>query len=144
MTNAASNKTRTSRGLPVVQELGMSELRPGTQGTPLWCWINPDSFRYCQVCLVLDLFGDWTLVCAWGGLGSRRGSYRVTGVLSYDNGVQRIGEMDAHRQKRGYVPVSTLADWADQIAQMRGTACGPRPKPPQPKPEATVNLGLLD
>jgi hypothetical protein len=43
-------------------------------------WINPETARYYQVDLVQDLFGDWTLIQCWGGLGSRRGRMRVVYV----------------------------------------------------------------
>ncbi len=101
---------------------------------PMWRWINPENFRYYQASLVLDLFGDWTLVCAWGGLGSMRGDYSITGVLSYEEGLRKIDELDAYRQKRGYVPVSTFADWASQIAEMGGTPFPPLPKQPEQHP----------
>lgn len=39
-------------------------------------WVNEEKARYYQAWLIEDLFGDWTLVTAWGGLGSRRGRAR--------------------------------------------------------------------
>ncbi len=38
-------------------------------------WIHPEQLRYYQADLVQDLFGEWTLVCSWGGLGTTRGNY---------------------------------------------------------------------
>ncbi len=102
---------------------------------PMWRWINPDNFRYYQASLVLDLFGDWTLLCAWGGLGSMRGNYSITGVSSYEDGLRKIDELDAYRKKRGYVSVSTFANWASQIAEMRGTPFTPLPMQLEQKPE---------
>ncbi len=84
----------------------------------MWRWINPVNFRYYQADLALDLLGDWTLVCCWGGLGSRRGGYRIKGVKSYADGLDRIDELKHRRRKRGYVAVGTFKDWALQIACM--------------------------
>ena len=113
----------------------MGDIQPG-QRTPMWRWVNPDNFRHYQACLVRDLFGDWTLVSAWGGLGTLRGNYRITGVLSYEDGLRKIGELDAYRRKRGYVPVATFDDWVSQIVAMRGTTLGSLPKPLVQKPRA--------
>lgn len=45
-------------------------------------WINPEKARYYQVFLDQDLFGDWTLLKVWGGIGSNRGRMHSTGVAS--------------------------------------------------------------
>ncbi len=76
------------------------------------------NFRYYQADLALDLWGDWTLVCCWGGLGGRRGGYRVMGVKSYAEGLERIDDLNGRRRKRGYVAVGAFKDWALQIAGM--------------------------
>jgi predicted DNA-binding WGR domain protein len=78
----------------------------------MWRWINPHNHRYYQADLVLDLFGDWTLVCAWGGLGTLRGGHSITGVSSRAAGLQKIEALGVHREKRGYVPVTSFAGWA--------------------------------
>ena len=114
----------------------MGDIQPDTQGTPLWRWINPDNYRYYQADLVLDLFGDWTLVSVWGGLGTRRGNYRLTGGLSYADGLRRISELEAYRQKRGYIRVSTFGNWTAQIAQMRRTTLRSLPSKPKQTPRA--------
>jgi len=97
-------------------------------------WIHPDKYRYYQAELVPDLFGDWSLVCTWGGLGTPRGGYKIRGVAGYEDGLREIEALDAHRQKRGYVPVASLAHWSAQIAALRqaglvrpqtGAASGP-------------------
>ncbi len=53
-----------------------------------------------------DLFGDWTLITAWGGIGSNRGRMHSTGVASYEAGVERIGEIARRRAQRGYASVT--------------------------------------
>ncbi len=81
----------------------------------MWRWINPNNRRYYQADLVKDLFGDWTLVKIWGGLGTRRGNYGITGVSSYDDGLLKIDALGDNREKRGYVPVSTFTDWMSLV-----------------------------
>ena len=65
-------------------------------------WVNPDKGRYYQVHLGRDLLGDWTLRTAWGGLGSRLGCMRCTGVASYEDGVAKVRAITKRRIKRGY------------------------------------------
>jgi hypothetical protein len=65
-------------------------------------WINDEKARYYQAHLVVDLFGDWTLIRVWGGLGSRRGGMRVTGVASYEDGLTCIREIAKRRRRHGY------------------------------------------
>jgi len=65
-------------------------------------WIQADKARYYQALLVKDLFGEWTLITAWGGLGSQRGRIRSTAVASYEAGLEQIGEIDKRRKSHGY------------------------------------------
>jgi len=83
------------------------------------CWIHPEQYRYYQAELVPGLFGDWSLVCAWGGLGTPRGGYKITGVADYEDGLRKIEVLDVHRQRRGYVPVASLAHWGARIGALR-------------------------
>ena len=86
----------------------------------MWFWIHPEKQWYYQADLVVDLFGDWTLMYAWGGLGTKRGSQRIKGMASREEGLRQIADMDAHRKKRGYIPVETFANWRSQVAAARG------------------------
>ena len=70
-------------------------------------WVNDAKARYYQAWLTEDLFGDWTVVTAWGGLGSRRGRARSTAVPSYEDGLARIEEIAKRRRQRGYRSVET-------------------------------------
>ena len=65
-------------------------------------WINAEKRRDDQVDLVWDLFGDWTLILAWGGLESRRGRMRVVYVSSSAEGLERIESIAKRGQQRGY------------------------------------------
>ena len=68
-------------------------------------WINPEKARYYQVFLDQDLFGDWTLIKVWGGIGSNRGRMHSTGVASYEAGVELVDDIARRRARRGYASV---------------------------------------
>jgi hypothetical protein len=70
-------------------------------------WINEEKRRYYQALLVKGLFGEWTLITTWGGLGWNRGGMKSTLVASYEAGLERIGETDKRRRQRGYQQVSS-------------------------------------
>jgi predicted DNA-binding WGR domain protein len=72
----------------------------------MWRWVHPETRRYYQADLVQDLFGDWTLVRAWGGLGTARGRTQVTGVASKEAGLRQVAALDRRRQQRGYRSVT--------------------------------------
>ena len=67
-------------------------------------WLHIAKARYYQAHLVEDLFGEWTLVTVWGGLGSRLGRMRSTGVASYADGQAQIERIAKRRQQHGYEP----------------------------------------
>jgi len=69
-------------------------------------WINPEKARYYQVFLDQDLFGDWTLIKVWGGIGSHRGRMHSSGVASYEAGVELVDEIARRRAQRGYASVT--------------------------------------
>ena len=68
-------------------------------------WVNAEKQRYYSVELVRDLFGDWTVIQSWGGVGSKRGRVRIVWVPSHDAGVERLAAIGQRREKRGYTPV---------------------------------------
>ncbi|WP_020507143.1 WGR domain-containing protein [Lamprocystis purpurea] len=65
-------------------------------------WLHIAKARYYQAHLEKDLFGDWTLITVWGGLGSRLGRMRTTGVASYADGQAQIQKIAKRRQQHGY------------------------------------------
>ena len=69
-------------------------------------WVNDAKVRYCLAWLTEDLFGAWTLITAWGGLGSRRGQARSTVVPSYDEVLARIEKIAKRRRQHGYRCIS--------------------------------------
>jgi hypothetical protein len=88
---------------------------PAPAAPRLWRWVHPEKRRYYQAVLSTDLFGDWTLTLSWGGLGSARGNWRMTGVASEEEGLRQVAALDARRRGRGYratgsaySPINTL------------------------------------
>jgi hypothetical protein len=73
-------------------------------------WIHVGHSRYYRAHLEQDLFGEWTLVCVWGALGTAHGSYSSTGVTSHKEGLHRLDAIDRLRRQHGYLPVDALAD----------------------------------
>ena len=94
----------------------------------MWYWFNPSNHRYYQADLVLDLFGEWPLVCAWGGYGTLRGDHTITGVASYADGLRKIEVLGTRREKRGYIAVPSFAGWASRIAAIEGETYSPSKK----------------
>jgi hypothetical protein len=66
-------------------------------------WVNRKKARYYETHLSRDLFGEWILVKAWGGCGSRRGRLASTGVASYADGVAALREIGERHSARGYM-----------------------------------------
>jgi hypothetical protein len=65
-------------------------------------WINDAKARYYRAAIVRDLFEEWVLITAWGGLHSHRGNMRSTVLASYEDGIERIAALDKRRRQRGY------------------------------------------
>ena len=78
-------------------------------------WIHPDKGRYYQAELVQDLFGDWTLILVWGGLGPRRGQMRVVYVPSHAAGLERIEFIRKRRRQRGYQELYSEGTMPDAV-----------------------------
>jgi hypothetical protein len=72
-------------------------------------WISAEKARYYQVFLDQDLFGDWTLIKVWGGIGSNRGRMHSTGVASYEAGVELVDEIARRRAQRGHASATSGA-----------------------------------
>ena len=78
-------------------------LRPHPDRTPSqYRWIHPEKQRYYSVALVRDLFGDWTLLQCWGGIGSHLGGQRLVWVESHEAGLQQIAAIGKRRRQHGY------------------------------------------
>lgn len=75
--------------------------------TSVWYWINREKSRYYKADLVKDLFGEWALITAWGALDTRQGQVRSRVVSSYEEGLEKIAEIDKRRRQHGYRGVVT-------------------------------------
>jgi len=76
-------------------------------------WVNHGKARYYQAHLVQDLFGDWTLRKVWGGRGSRLGGMSLSGVASYEAGLEELDKLSKRRSQRGYEP-SPIHRWREK------------------------------
>lgn len=63
---------------------------------------------YFQVYLNQDLFGDWTQIKVWDGIGSNRGRMHSSGVASYEAGIKQVDEIARRRFQRGYASIPPL------------------------------------
>jgi predicted DNA-binding WGR domain protein len=70
-------------------------------------WVHPEKARYYQADLVEDLLGGWSVVTAWGGLGSRRGQMRTAWVATREEGMARLEAIEKRRRQRGYYSIDT-------------------------------------
>lgn len=70
-------------------------------------WQHDVKRRYYTADIVRDLFGQWCVVVAWGGLDTRRGrmiTYAVDGSLAAH---ARMAATEKRRRARGYSVVGT-------------------------------------
>jgi hypothetical protein len=88
-------------------------------------WINPEKARYYQVFLDQDLFGDWTLIKVWGGIGSKRGRMHSTGVASYAAGIELVDEIARRRSQRGYTCTSPTGRFSPGVLPERADSIDP-------------------
>jgi hypothetical protein len=70
-------------------------------------WVNSETARYYQADLVEDLLGGWSVVTAWGGLGSRLGRMRTAWVETREEGERRLVQTAKRREQRGYQPIGS-------------------------------------
>ncbi|WP_343032198.1 WGR domain-containing protein [Allochromatium palmeri] len=88
---------------PSLETAPSRPVSPHTDGERSQCrWIHPEKQRYYSVALVRDLFGDWTLLQCWGGIGSHLGGQRLVWVESREAGLQQIMAIGKRRRQHGY------------------------------------------
>lgn len=107
MSSAASNvqswPKESKRSRPSAETAPNRPIMPRPDREPSQCrWIHPEKQRYYSVALNLDLFGDWTLLQCWGGIGSHRGGHRIVCVASREAGLKQITAIGKRRRQRGY------------------------------------------
>lgn len=64
-------------------------------------WENFLTRRYHQAAVQQNLFGDWELMCIWGGIGSARGRQWVVPLGPQAAGAA-LARIDVRRSQRGY------------------------------------------
>jgi hypothetical protein len=62
--------------------------------------------RYYRVVALHNLFGEWELLKAWGGIGNRLGGSSVIPVTTHSEALILMEEEDRRRARRGYLPTS--------------------------------------
>lgn len=65
--------------------------------------------RYYELSLQRDLWGDWCLLRAWGGLQRPGGRCSSTPFASLNDAVTAYGAAERRRRTRGYQPESRHA-----------------------------------
>ena len=68
-------------------------------------WETP--IRYYTLVVQRNLFGQWELVRAWGGRGTRLGAVRVDPAASFDEASSLMDAESLRRQRRGYRPTGS-------------------------------------
>lgn len=66
-------------------------------------WEHPDKQRYYHVVVAQDLFGDWVLTKAWGGISKATGRITHFPCISRAEATTFINKIAKIREKRGYV-----------------------------------------
>jgi len=77
---------------------------PAAAGEVTMRWAS--ATRYYKASAQQDLFGDWELLCIWGGLGSRRGGYRTYPMRGQEQALQALQREARKRARRGYLPIT--------------------------------------
>jgi predicted DNA-binding WGR domain protein len=70
-------------------------------------WTTPT--RYYRVLVQQNLFGNWELVRAWGGVGTKFGRLTVQPAVDYDQAVLMLEGESRRRGQRGYVRADDVA-----------------------------------
>lgn len=65
-------------------------------------WEQAQAVRYYEVTLQRNLFGQWELLCVWGGIGSPRGGHQCRPVHDQVKGAELLRSVALRRERRGY------------------------------------------
>lgn len=61
------------------------------------------NFRYYKLLVYQDLFNDWIVTTAWGGLRSRLGNFKNSTFATHKDAMDYVDFIALRRTKRGYV-----------------------------------------
>ncbi len=68
-------------------------------------WENPKKGRYYEAWTHKNLFGEWEVLCAWGGIGTKQGGSKAIPTDSIEAAGDIMATIHAKRLKRHYLPV---------------------------------------
>ncbi len=66
----------------------------------VWRWHS--KYRYYNVYLQKNLFGEWTITQSWGGLKNRLGGFRMMTFTTINEACNQIYDIAEIRNKKGY------------------------------------------
>jgi hypothetical protein len=70
-------------------------------------WTTPT--RYYRALVQQNLFGEWEVLRAWGGVGNRFGRLTVRPAANYDDALVMLEVEGRRRSRRGYLRVDGQA-----------------------------------
>ena len=91
---------------PAVVHPAAEILDPGCDAGLVRRYECPSSGRFYQAWAARDLFGQWCVVVAWGGIGSRRGQLRSIPHEDAAACYRALDTIEKRRVHRGYLRVS--------------------------------------
>ena len=68
-------------------------------------WENPHKRRYYEVRLQQNLFEEWELYCAWGGIGTNLGNAKSHPASSHEEAAEYLRQIAIRRKRHKYVLV---------------------------------------
>lgn len=66
-------------------------------------WEHPSKQRYYHVLVAQDLFGDWVITKAWGGISQSSGRITHLFCTSSDSAFDILKKIIKTREQRGYI-----------------------------------------
>lgn len=71
-------------------------------------WEHPDKQRYYHIVLGQDLFGDWVITKAWGGISKATGRIMHLSCQTREDAHRLVEKIVKTREQRGYILKSSL------------------------------------
>jgi hypothetical protein len=68
-------------------------------------WENPQKGRYYEAWARKNLLGEWEVLCAWGGIGTKLGGSKVIPTGSLEAAADTMATIHTKRLKRHYLLV---------------------------------------
>lgn len=71
-------------------------------------WKHPEKRRYYHIVLSQDLFGDWVITKAWGGLSKPNGRITHVACTSHEEASKIVHRLIKLRKSRGYELITDM------------------------------------